>query len=98
MRREGRERQGLMRLIQKPDRRAPNRLVTPPCERCLSPDAVSVAARVASAVQWRCATCGESWEQAKPLRGQPLGTNSAPAASSSVQGTIFGCLSPSMRH
>lgn len=82
MRRAGRDRQGVMRLIQKPDRRRPNRLVTPPCARCLSPDDMYVADRAADAVHWRCATCGESWGQAKPLPCQPRSVTPAPGATS----------------
>ena len=80
MRRAGRDGHGVMRLIQKPDRRRPNRLVTPPCARCLSSDDMYVAHRVADAVHWGCVTCGESWEQAKPLLGQPDSATSAPVA------------------
>ena len=70
-----------MRLIQKPDRRGPDRLATPPCSRCLSPDAVYAAMRDPESVCWRCATCGASWSQAKPLTGHHIGASSEMSAS-----------------
>jgi len=56
----------MVRCVPKPDRRAPNRLQTPTCKVCQSPDAVSVTLRGLHILCWRCATCKQFWFEAMP--------------------------------